>query len=114
MPEHSAPLPDYDELPVGSLQHRIRSLNASELRRTLDYERAHNDRPQVVEMLRNRLDDLASGDRPAPGDQLDEPVETQGTARGSPVSANAQSEPSSPPPHGVSGHHGKPKGDRAR
>lgn len=114
MPDPDIPLPDYDELPLGSLRHRIRSLDGTQLRRLLDYERAHNDRPQVVEVLRHRIDELAQGEDPAPGDQEDEPVETRGARGGSPVSPDSSPEPISPPPQGVSGHHGKPKGNRAR
>ena len=32
------PIPDYDQLPEGSLAHRIRSLPAPDLQRLLDYE----------------------------------------------------------------------------
>jgi hypothetical protein len=38
------PLPDYDDLPIGSLQHRIRMLGASQLGTLFAYEEAHGHR----------------------------------------------------------------------
>ena len=37
-------LPDYDHLPIGSLESRIRSLSAGEVEEILAYERSHADR----------------------------------------------------------------------
>jgi hypothetical protein len=57
MTDHAElPIPDYDHLPVGSLTHRIRSLDAGGLATLLDYERAHGDRRPVVQLVgaRNR------------------------------------------------------------
>jgi hypothetical protein len=44
------PLPDYDHLPVGSLQHRIRTLDADGVAALLDYEQAHGRRFNVVQL----------------------------------------------------------------
>lgn len=108
------PLPDYDHLPMGSLQHRIRSLTRDELAQVLDYERGHNDRPQVVELLNRRMAELEAGAEPAPGAQDEEdPVELGRSSGGSPVGPGGSPEPIHPPRHGVQGP-GKPKGNRAR
>ena len=55
------PLPDYDHLPVGSLTHRIRSLDATQLETLLAYEREHGDRLPVVEILEARLEAVRDG-----------------------------------------------------
>ncbi|MFD8551856.1 hypothetical protein ACFV08_09685 [Streptomyces fradiae] len=48
-PERGAlPLPDFDELPFGALESRIRSLRPDELDRLLEYEEEHAGRPRVV------------------------------------------------------------------
>ncbi|MEU3624928.1 hypothetical protein [Amycolatopsis coloradensis] len=44
------PLPGYDHLPQGSLADRVRALDDDDVRRILDYERGHADRPAVIEM----------------------------------------------------------------
>jgi hypothetical protein len=63
------PVPDYDHLPLGSLVHRIRTLDAAELQVLLDHEQAHGDRLPVVEAITHRLDGLRSGDAsPSGGD----------------------------------------------
>ena len=67
MTDHAElPIPDYDHLPVGSLTHRIRSLDAGGLATLLDYERAHGDRLPVVQLLSRRLDALPLATRPSP------------------------------------------------
>ncbi|RCW44689.1 hypothetical protein DFQ14_104280 [Halopolyspora algeriensis] len=101
MSAEDLPLPDYDHLPIGSLQHRIRSLNAGELQRVIDYEAEHNDRTHVMEILRHRMDELNNGATPSPGRQNDDAVETQGTPGDSPITPNRASEPIHPPRHGT-------------
>ncbi|MFC7342894.1 hypothetical protein [Saccharopolyspora griseoalba] len=110
----SLPLPDYDNLPVGSLQHRIRSLTTDEVQQLLDYEQEHNDRPQVVTILSQRLEELHNGAVPSQGRQLDDPVETEGTSHGSPVDPSGSPQPMHPPRHGTGELPGKPKADRPR
>jgi hypothetical protein len=113
MQEERFPLSDYDQLATGSIQHMIRSLGEKELQQVLDYERAHNNRTQIVEMMRQRLGELAHGARPAAGEQHDEPVEAQDTSKGSPVTPAGSPEPMHPPRHGTEGP-GKAKGNRPR
>jgi hypothetical protein len=63
------PIPDYDHLPLGSLTHRIRTLDVGQIVALLDHERAHADRLPVVQVLEQRLAALRSGDaEPSGGD----------------------------------------------
>jgi hypothetical protein len=69
MTEHDQlPLPDYDHLPVGGLASRIRTLDEAGVQTLLDYEQAHGNRLQVVQIMRNRLSSLQSGAQPSDGD----------------------------------------------
>jgi hypothetical protein len=61
-PHHDElPLPDYDHLPLGSLEGRIRSLDADGLSALLAYEKAHGDRLPVTLLLERRLDAVRDG-----------------------------------------------------
>lgn len=107
------PLADYDQLPVGVLESRIRALTAEQLERLLRYETDHADRPPVREILRARLDQLAAGATPTDGggDAGWPPSPDQEARGGSPVSP-ATEERIHPPPHGTPDQPGKPKADR--
>ncbi|HEY6934364.1 MAG TPA: hypothetical protein VI452_13285 [Marmoricola sp.] len=61
------PLPGYDDLPLGSLQARIRALDAEGVRRLVEYEKAHADRPAVLQVLGRRAAELAAGAEPTGG-----------------------------------------------
>ena len=96
------PLTDYDQLPLGDLKHRIRSLNEEELQRVLDHERAHGDRAPVLQVIEARLDELGRGAEPAPGDQRNAP-RVSGAAGGSSVSPEHSPDDNTPLRHGVHG-----------
>jgi hypothetical protein len=102
MTDDALPLPNYDQLPLGSLQHRIRSLDADELRVLVDHEREHGDRTPVLEVLSARLDQLAEGATPSDGDQSRTP-EVTSTQGGSPVSPQTSPDGNTPLRHGVAG-----------
>ncbi|MFF4211493.1 hypothetical protein ACFYZE_19475 [Streptomyces sp. NPDC001796] len=106
------PLPDYDELPLGSLESRIRALNADEVEQLLAYEREHAGRVPVTELLTARLEQLRAGAEPTSGDTAGLRPEAGRSSGGSPVSPATSPEPMSPPPHGTPDQRGKPKGDR--
>ncbi|MGW7258742.1 hypothetical protein [Streptomyces sp. NPDC054834] len=107
------PLPDYDQLPIGSLESRVRSLGIEEVEELLAHERSHADRPLVSELLERRLEQLRAGAEPTSGDPRGlRPERSEGHAAGSPVSPATSPQPSSPPPHGTPDQPGKPKGDR--
>jgi hypothetical protein len=94
------PLPDYDQLSIGDLRHRIRSLEAEQLRAVADHERAHANRVPVLEILDARLADLAAGAEPAPGDPSRAPGVT-GSPGGSPVQPTTAAESNTPLRHGM-------------
>ncbi|MEU0742818.1 hypothetical protein [Streptomyces sp. NPDC006134] len=109
---NTLPLPDYDHLPIGGLESRIRSLGVEEVEELLAYERSHADRLPVTEVLASRLEQLKSGAEPSPGDPgALRPEQSAGHA-GSPVSPATSPQPMSPPPHGTPDQRGKPKGNR--
>lgn len=101
------PLPDYDELPLGSLQHRVRALTEDELRTLLEHEQAHANRVPVVELLTNRIEDLERGAEPSGGDQSEAPEAPGHSRHGSPVGPSGPAEPSDETAHGTRGETGK-------
>ena len=101
MAENQLPLPDYDQLPMGELRHRIRSLEEDQLRTLFEHEQAHGDRTPVLELLNARLGELAEGADPAPGDQTRAPG-VNGTPSGSRVQPATAAEPTTPQRHGLS------------
>ncbi|ELS50564.1 hypothetical protein [Streptomyces viridochromogenes] len=109
---NTLPLPDYDHLPIGGLESRVRSLTAEEVEELLAYERSHADRLPVTELLAARLEQLQSGAEPTSGDPDALRPEQSAGRTGSPVSPATSAPPFSPPPHGTPDQRGKPKGDR--
>lgn len=97
------PLPDYDELPFAELRHRIRSLEAADLRTLLEHEHEHADRVPVVELLTTRLEELEQGAQPSGGDQQATSGKPGDTRHGSPISQGGAAGPSGPLRHGVAG-----------
>jgi hypothetical protein len=55
------PLANYDELSVASLRARLRNLTNDDLSQLMSYERAHQDRPEVIKMFQNRLIKMTTG-----------------------------------------------------
>ncbi|MCL6669937.1 hypothetical protein [Streptomyces panaciradicis] len=106
------PLPDYDRLPLGGLESRIRSLTADQVDELLACERAHADRPPVTALLAARRERLRAGAEPTPGAPSALRPEQHGGTAGSPVPPATSPQPSSAPPHGTPDQRGKPKGDR--
>jgi hypothetical protein len=56
-----APLPNYDELSVASLRARLRNLDAAQVKRMAEYERAHAARADVITMFERRIAKLEAG-----------------------------------------------------
>lgn len=103
------PLPDYDHRPVGSLESRVRTLDAHGVRQLLDYERAHGDRLPVVQVLERRLEALETGAEPTAGDPEGATPETGGAAGGSKVSPQTQGPKVNPPSQGVPTNPAQPR-----
>ena len=92
------PLPDDDHVPLGSLEGRIRSLDAGSLEgQLLAYEQQHGNRLPVVQILQRRLDGLEAGAEPSSGSPGAAPPEVQSGQGGSTVSP-ATSAPATGPP----------------
>ncbi|MGK8524918.1 hypothetical protein ACRS6B_26770 [Nocardia asteroides] len=94
------PLPDYDQLTTGSIEHRIRSLELDQVRRLLEHERATAHRPRVVQILSARIEQLETGARPSGGDPSNAPPVT-GEPGGSTVDPSHSPADNTPLRHGV-------------
>lgn len=105
------PLPDYDHLPVGSLEGRVRSLDSEQLADLLAYEEAHGNRLPVVQVLRTRLDAVRDGAPRSDGDPLAATPEVQhAPPGGSPASPQTEGPPINPPSQGVPTNPAQPRG----
>lgn len=111
MTHDALPIPDYDHLPQGTLEARIRSLDADALRRLLDHERSHGDRLPVVQLLQRRLEavedgaELTTGSPDAPTPEMPGPP-----AGGSKASPETTGPPMNPPSQGVPTNPAQPRG----
>ncbi len=104
------PIPDYDQLSLPDLRHRVRSLEEGPLRRLFDHETEHGNRIPVLEVLHARLKELHDGAEPSPGDPAKTPRVT-GARGDSPVSEATAASPRPPLRHGDAGQtasRGKP------
>jgi hypothetical protein len=94
------PLPDYDHLPLGTLETRLHALDEPGVTALLDHERAHGDRLPVVQLLESRLTRLRDGARPSGGLPVDEPSVGAAPAGGSPVDPSTSGPAMNPPSQG--------------
>jgi hypothetical protein len=53
--DSSPPLPYYDDLSAASLRARLRYQDVSQVRRLVEYERAHAARADVIAMFERRI-----------------------------------------------------------
>ena len=111
-PHHDElPLPDYDHLPVGSLQSRIRSLDAAGLEALVAYERAHGNRLPVVQVLENRLTAVQQGAELSDGSPVAPTPEIQhAPAPGSAASPQTEGPAINPPSQGDPTNPAQPRG----
>lgn len=104
------PIPDYDHLPVGSLTHRVRSLDADGVAALLEFERAHGDRAPVVQVLQSRLDALHQGAEPSGGSpDAPTPELAPPPQGGSRVGPATEGPVINPPSHGVPTNPAQPR-----
>lgn len=94
------PIPDYDQLALNDLKHRIRALDEGQLRALFEHENSHGNRVPVLEVLHARLRELTHGAEPSSGDPASGPGAAS-TSHGSAVSESTAAEPNSPLRHGV-------------
>lgn len=109
-PDDQLPLPDYDELPINTLEHEIRALSAEDMQQLIDHEQRHGNRMPVLQLLRTRQEALANGAQPTGGEQGDELGRPGETRHGSQVSPDSAAKPAGPLRHGVAGQ--TPERDR--
>ncbi|GGP54892.1 hypothetical protein [Saccharothrix coeruleofusca] len=102
MSTNELPIPDYDQIPLGDLRHRVRSLSEQELRGVLEHEREHGNRAPVLQVLTARLEELEGGAEPSGGDPRNAP-EVAGASGVPPVSPEHSPEDNTPLRHGVYG-----------
>ncbi|MQA05212.1 MAG: hypothetical protein GEV07_21630 [Streptosporangiales bacterium] len=99
MEDASALVPGYDSLPLSELQHRVRSLDETELRTLVEYEQTHANRTGVLELLTARMDELTRGAEPSGGSQQST-SEPSATSKGSPVRPDTGADLHTPQRHG--------------
>lgn len=110
MAEHDLPIPDYDNLAIGSLESRVRALDPDGVARLLQHEREHADRVQVVQLLEQRLERLRSGEaQPSGGDPAAPAPETAGMPGTSAVSPATEGPTLNPPSQGVPTNPAQPR-----
>lgn len=93
-------IPDYDQLSLNDIRHRIRSLDEEQLRAVFAHEEAHGNRVPVLEILHARIRELTHGAEPSDGDPANAPG-VSSTPGGSKVTESTAAEASTPLRHGV-------------
>lgn len=106
------PIPDYDHLPLGSLESRIRTLDQSGVEALLVHESRHGDRAPVMNLLRQRLRRLHDGAKPSGGSggAGSMPETAAAPTRESKVSPQTSGPPVNPPSHGDPTNPAQPRG----
>jgi hypothetical protein len=94
------PIPDFDQLSLGDVRSRIRSLDEAGLQAVLNHEAGHAARVPVLEILEARQRELEGGAAPSSGDPHRAPP-VGGAAGGSPVQQSTAAEANTPLRHGV-------------
>ena len=67
------PIPDYDQLPLTELRHRVRSLDDGQLKILFEHETAHGNRIPVLEVLHARSKEIHHGAEPSSGNPANTP-----------------------------------------
>jgi hypothetical protein len=111
MTDDELPLPDYDNLPAGSLESRVRTLSEPGVKQLLGYEKEHANRIQVVQMLERRLVALNTGQAaPSGGDPTAAAPEVSGAPVHEPkASPQTEGPKQNPPSQGVPTNPAQPR-----
>lgn len=109
MTHHELPLPDYDNLPVGSIESRARTLDADGVKALLEYEKAHANRVAVVQILEHRVKALDEGAEPSGGAPDAITPEADPTPTGSNQPPITDAPPQNPPSQGVPTNPAQPR-----
>ncbi|MGA9873504.1 MAG: hypothetical protein WBQ44_20480 [Rhodococcus sp. (in: high G+C Gram-positive bacteria)] len=91
---------DYDQLTVGSIESRIRSLSEEQLAQVIEHEKQAANRPHVLLILSARSESLRNGAEPSSGDPTAAPP-VSGTAGTSAANPSQAPEGTTPLRHGV-------------
>lgn len=102
-------IPEYDQLPLPALQHRIRTLGEDELEGLKAYEEGHAKRPLVLQSMEHRLEELRSGAEPSGGDPEGIAPEVHETRGKSKVQGATTGPVQNPPSQGVPTNPGQPR-----
>ncbi|MCG7597630.1 hypothetical protein ACXYX3_14500 [Mycobacterium sp. C3-094] len=94
------PFPDFDQMALGDVRHRIRALDKDALEVLLTHEAGHAARVPVLEILEARMRELDAGAQPSSGDPGNAPG-IDATEGGSSVQLSTAAEPGTPLRHGV-------------
>lgn len=104
------PMPDFDHLPVATLQHRIRSLDLAGLEQVAEYERQHGHRAPVLTIVEARLAELRHGAEPSPGSPAGATPETAPPPSGDTgISPQTAGPKQNPPSQGVPSNPAQPR-----
>src|SRR5699024_12337765 len=89
MSDIQPPIADYEGLPISTLQHRVRSLDAEQMRTLIAYEESHADRTGVLEILENRPQQVEEGAQASEGEQSRQPETPGPPERGAQAGAHS-------------------------
>jgi hypothetical protein len=103
------PIPDYDELPLGDLQGRLRTLTSIQLAGVLEYERQHANRTAVLVAGEARLAELRQGAQPSGGDPAGRRADAPPPPSGGSVSPQTAGPKINPPSQGVPSNPAQPR-----
>src|SRR3954469_21506275 len=111
MSESELPIPEWDGLPMGDLESRLRALEVDELHAMRDHEEDHANRIQVMQLLDQRIKAVESGAEVSDGDPAGRRPGTVGAASsGDNASAVKEGPPVNPPSHGDPTNPAQPRG----
>lgn len=91
-------IPDYEHLPLDTLQYRIRSLTREQVRELIAYEEAHAQRARVLGLMHQRIRELEERARSSPGRQAAAPETPPPAAGDSPANTAGGGSADVPPP----------------
>ncbi len=94
------PLPDFDQMALGDVRHRVRALDRDAVEALLTHEAGHAARVPMLEILEHRLRELEAGAQPSSGNPSNAPG-IEASPGGSPVQQSTAAEPGTPLRHGV-------------
>jgi hypothetical protein len=102
------PLPQYDDLTVGEIESRVRTLDPGGVEALITYERAHAARAQVLLVLETRAEQLRDGAQPT-GGSAEVPGAGSDASNAPSQAAVVEGPPVNPPSHGAPENPAQPR-----